>query len=136
MKAFAPAETEMRVDDVDGAEIRFNIHLERRAIFPAEKRCCARQLGGPAKRERVATKNGVAVVLIVPSHRRMKIAVPAKLLGDQPVLIDAGGTPPAEIELLQPDDIDRQLGDHFGDARFGTPPIRPDAAMHIVAGDA
>jgi len=36
-QAFAPAKTEMRVDDVDGAEIRFNIYLDRRAIFPAEK---------------------------------------------------------------------------------------------------
>ena len=126
----------MRVDDVHRAEICFNVYLDRRAIFPAEKRCCARQLGGAAKREGVATKNGVAVVLIAPSHRRMEMAMPAKLLGDHPSLIDAGGTSPAEIELLQPDDIDRQLGDHFGDARFGTLPIHPDAAMHIVGGDA
>ena len=105
------------------AEIGFNVHLDRRAIFPAEKRCCARQLGGAAKRERVATKNGVAVVLIVPSHRGMKMAMPAKLLGDHPSLIDAGGTSSPEIELLQRDDIDRQLGDHLGDARFRTLPI-------------
>jgi len=37
---------------------------------------------------------------------------------------------------LQRDDIDRQLCDHFSDARFGTLPIHPDAAMHIVGGDA
>src|SRR4029434_6264081 len=135
-QAFAPAETEMRVDDVHRAEICFNVHLDRRAIFPAEKRCCTRQLGGAAKHERVATKNRVAVVLIAPSHRGMKIAMPAKLLGNHPSLIDAGGSRSAEIELLQPDDIDRQISDHFSDARFGTLPIRPDAAMHIVGADA
>ena len=37
-EAFAPAETEMRVDDVDRPEIGFNAHFNRRAILPAEKR--------------------------------------------------------------------------------------------------
>ena len=40
-KAFAPAETEMRVDDVDLPEISFNVHFNRRAILPAEKRWSA-----------------------------------------------------------------------------------------------
>ena len=40
-EAFAPAETEMRVDDVDLPEIGFNIHFNRRAILPAEKRWSA-----------------------------------------------------------------------------------------------
>ena len=83
----------MRVDDVHRAEIRFNIHSDRSAIFPAEKRSCAWQLGGAAKREGVATKDGVAVVLIAPSHRGMEMAMPAKSFGDHPSLIHAGGTP-------------------------------------------
>src|SRR6476660_647723 len=37
-EAFAPAETEMRVDDVDLPETGFNVHFNRRAILPAEKR--------------------------------------------------------------------------------------------------
>ena len=40
-EAFAPAETEMRVDDVDLPEIGFNVHFNRRAILPAEKRWSA-----------------------------------------------------------------------------------------------
>ena len=64
------------------------------------------------------------------------MAMPVKLLGDDASLVHAGRTPPVEIELLQRDDVRRQLGDYFGDARFGTLPIRPDAAMHIVGGDA
>ena len=36
-EAFAPAETEMRVDDVDVPEIGFNVHFNRRAILTAEK---------------------------------------------------------------------------------------------------
>jgi hypothetical protein len=36
----------------------------------------------------------------------MKMAVPAKSLGDHFSLIHPGGTSPAEIELLQRDDID------------------------------
>ena len=40
-EAFAPAETEMRIDDVNLPEIGFNIHFNRRAILPAEKRWSA-----------------------------------------------------------------------------------------------
>ena len=40
-EAFAPAETEMRVDDVDLPEIGFNVHFNRRAILTAEKRWSA-----------------------------------------------------------------------------------------------
>src|SRR4249919_2310198 len=40
-EAFAPAETEMRVNDVDLPEIGFNIHFNRRAILAAEKRWSA-----------------------------------------------------------------------------------------------
>jgi hypothetical protein len=60
------------------------------------------------------------------------MAVPAKLLGNNPSLIHAGGSPSAEIELLQPYDIHRRLGDYFGYARFRTPPIHSHAAMYIV----
>jgi hypothetical protein len=37
-EAFAPAETKMRVDDVDLPEVGFNLYFNRRAILPAEKR--------------------------------------------------------------------------------------------------
>jgi len=37
-EAFAPAETEMRVDDVNLPKISFDVHFYRRAILPAEKR--------------------------------------------------------------------------------------------------
>src|SRR4029078_9158027 len=37
-EGFAPAETEMRVNDVDLPEIGFNIHFNCRAILAAEKR--------------------------------------------------------------------------------------------------
>ena len=40
-EAFAPAKTEMRVDDVDLPEIGFNVHFNRRAILTAEKRWSA-----------------------------------------------------------------------------------------------
>ena len=40
-EAFAPAETEMRVDDVDIPDIGFNVHFNRRAILRAEKRWSA-----------------------------------------------------------------------------------------------
>ena len=40
-EAFAPAETEMRVDDVDLPEIGFDLYFNRRAILPAEKRWSA-----------------------------------------------------------------------------------------------
>src|SRR6476661_9789365 len=40
-EAFAPAETEMRVDDVNLPEIGFDVHFNRRAILPAEKRWSA-----------------------------------------------------------------------------------------------
>ena len=40
-EAFAPAETEMRVDDADLPEIGFNVYFNRRAILPAEKRWSA-----------------------------------------------------------------------------------------------
>ena len=40
-EAFAPAETEVRVDDVDLPEIGFNVHFNRRAILTAEKRWSA-----------------------------------------------------------------------------------------------
>ena len=61
------------------------------------------QLGGAAKQERIATKIALPTVHS-PSHRRMEMAMPAKLLGDPPSPIDAGGTSPVEIELLQRDD--------------------------------
>src|SRR6476620_920936 len=38
IEASAPAETEMRVDDVNLPEIGFDVHFNRRAILPAEKR--------------------------------------------------------------------------------------------------
>src|SRR4029453_4485351 len=91
---------------------------------------------GTAERDRKATKDSVSVLLVVPSHRGIKMAMPFKLLGDHASLVYAGGTPPAEIELLQRDDIHRHFGDNFGDSHFGTMPIHPDAAMHIVSGDA
>ena len=40
-EAFAPSETEMRVDDVDLPEIGFDVHFNCRAILPAEKRWSA-----------------------------------------------------------------------------------------------
>ncbi len=40
-EAFAPAETEMRVNDVDLPEIGFNIHFNCCAILTAEKRWSA-----------------------------------------------------------------------------------------------
>ena len=40
-EAFAPAETEMRVDDVNLPEIGFDVHFNRRAFLPAEKRWSA-----------------------------------------------------------------------------------------------
>ena len=36
-QAFAPAQTQMRVDDVDLPEIAFDVHFNRRAFFTAEK---------------------------------------------------------------------------------------------------
>ena len=40
-EAFAPAETQMRVDDVDPSEIAFDLDLNRRAILPTKKRWSA-----------------------------------------------------------------------------------------------
>src|SRR6476619_6739836 len=37
-ETFAPAETEMRVDDVNLPKIGFNVHFNRRAILLTEKR--------------------------------------------------------------------------------------------------
>ena len=41
-EAFAPAKSQMRVDDVDLPEIGFDLYFNRRAILPAEKRWSAR----------------------------------------------------------------------------------------------
>ena len=60
------------------------------------------------------------------------MAVPVKVLGNDPSLIHASGSASAEIELLQPYDINRRLGDYFGYARFRTLPIHSHAAMYIV----
>ena len=64
------------------------------------------------------------------------MAVPAKLLGNDPSLIHAGGSPSPEIDLLQPYDINRRLGDYFGYAPFRTLPIHSHAAVCIVGRDA
>lgn len=96
----------MRVDDLDSPEIGFNVHFNRRAIFPAEKRWSARQFDGTAKSKLVATQNRIAVMLIVYSHGGMKMAVPPKLLGNHFSLIRVGRTSSPEIELLQRNNID------------------------------
>ena len=75
-------------------------------------------------------------MLIASSHGGMKMAVPPKLLGNDPSLIHAGGSRSAEIELLHPNDVNRRLGDYFGYARFRTLPIHSHAAMYIVGGNA
>jgi hypothetical protein len=54
----------------------------------------------------VAAKDGIAILLIVLSHGRIKMAVPSKVLGDHLSLIRAGGTLSSQIELLQRYDID------------------------------
>jgi hypothetical protein len=104
--AFAPTETEMRVNDVNVAEIRFNAQFKRRTIFPTKERWSPRQLDRSTQVERVTTKDGVAIVFIVSSHRRMKMAVPSELLGDHFSLISASGTSPTTVDLLQPDNIE------------------------------
>ena len=71
-------------------------------------------------------------MLIASSHGGMKMAVPAKLLGNDPSLIHAGGSSSPKIELLQSYDINRRLGDYFGYARLRTLPIHSHAAMYIV----
>jgi hypothetical protein len=131
-QAFASAQPEMRVDDVHRAERRFHVHRDRHAAFAAIKRSSAGQGTRLAKRKRIAAYDRVAVMLVASLHGGMKVAMPAELLGDQSRLIDSAGTRPAEIQLLQPNEIRLQLGDHLGDARFRALPVHPTTGMHVV----
>ena len=81
-------------------------------------------------------KDGVAIMLALSLQRGMEITVPTKLLGDHGRLIRSGGTSSPRIEFLQCDNIYRHLGNHFGYARFRTPPIHSCTAMHIIRRDA
>ena len=47
-----------------------------------------------------AADDGVAVVFVAGAHGGMKMAVPAKLSGNQRGLVHAAGSPPAQVEFL------------------------------------
>ena len=55
--------------------------------------------------------------------------------GDQMRLIDAARSRPADIELLQGDDVRRVSGDDAGDPLGRRSAVHADAAMHVVGHD-
>ena len=66
----------------------------------------------------------------------MEVMLPAQLRRDQRCLIRAGRAWPTDIEFLQADNISRHAGDHLRDAAFRTLTVDPDAAAHVISGDA
>ena len=104
-EAFTPAEAEMRVDDMHVPKVCFDRHFNGRAAFLAEKWWRSWQLDCATKGKGISTKYRVAIVLIVPAHGGMKVAIPPKVPGDDFSLIRSGGTASPEIKFLECDDI-------------------------------
>ena len=111
--------------------------------IPTAARCSRQKNGGCAREtfrapqgQRMPAENGVAIMFVAAPHRRMEMPVPAQLLRDRSSLIDPGRSLPAQVEFLQSDDIDLEVGDHLRDPRLRALPIRPDAAVHVVGCDA
>jgi hypothetical protein len=69
-----------------------SISLQSPRDSPGRKTVVCPVTRPPGAGKLVPAKDGIAVVLIVSSHGGMKMAVPSKLLGDDPSLIRAGGT--------------------------------------------
>jgi len=93
--SLASTEPKVRVDDVDHAGFGRDIHPERGALFATEKRSVSGQTNRTPQSERMATENGVPIMLVAPLHRRVEMPMPAELHGDLPSLIDVAGTFPA-----------------------------------------
>src|SRR4051794_33714259 len=132
---FAPAETEVRVDKIHGAEVGLHIDSNRRPLFPAEKWRRTRETFGAPQSQRMPAEDRMATMSIALLHRRVEIAMPPELLRDRARLVDPRRSFPAEIELLETDHVHLHLRDHLRDPRLGALAVHADAAVHIVGRD-
>ncbi len=133
--AFAPAQTEVRIDDMHRAELRQHIHPDRGPLFAAEKRSVARETFGAPQGQRMPAENGVAIMFVAVPHRRVEMPMPAQRFRDRPGLIHPARSLPAQVEFLETDNIHRQIGDHFRDPRLRPLPVRSDATVNVVSRD-
>ena len=131
-KTFRAAKTEMGVDHLKMSASDFDVRPQG---SPRLETGVSWQRPGPDQLCGSGGQDRVPVLLFHHPHGWMKEHVHPELISDGVRLVDPAATCPADIELLQSDNVWPAGGDHLGNAGRRQAAIRAAAVMHIVRQD-